>query len=102
MYKRIRAIEGMRGKAVLYELDEEISYRGNNDEDEKTNFVIVSAVVAPHTGPETYIFPSNEAGAIVDWCEISGSYRGGLCHTKAMEGLMRSIKNRNESNEETY
>jgi len=101
MYKRIRAIEGMRGKAVLYELDEAITYRGNNDEDEKTNFVIVSAVVAPYTGPETYIFPSNEAGAIVDWCEISGSYRGGLCHTKAMEGLMRSIE-KHASDEETY
>lgn len=48
--------------------------------------VAVSAVVAPFSGPETYIFPCDEAGRITAWGELDGSYRGGLSHVAALEG----------------
>jgi hypothetical protein len=37
------------------------------------------------SGPETYIFPSDETGKVIDWGELDGSYRGGLSHEKAIE-----------------
>lgn len=58
------------------------------DWDEDANpaeYVIVSAVIAMFSGPETYIFPSDENGNIIDWGELNGSYRGGLCHERALE-----------------
>jgi hypothetical protein len=47
--------------------------------------VAVSAVVAPFSGPETYIFPCDETGWITAWGELDGSYRGGLDHAAALE-----------------
>jgi hypothetical protein len=47
-------------------------------------FVVVSASMVPYTGPETYIFPADEEGHIIDWMEMDGSYRGGLNHAEAL------------------
>jgi hypothetical protein len=47
-------------------------------------FVVVSASMVPFTGPETYIFPANEEGHIIDWMEMDGSYQGGLSHVEAL------------------
>lgn len=49
-------------------------------------YVVVSAVVAMLSGPETYIFEANEAGIVQDWGELPGSYRGGLDHVAALMG----------------
>lgn len=49
-----------------------------------TEFVITSAVSVPYSGPETYIFPANEAGEVTDWGELDGSFRGGLDHECAI------------------
>jgi hypothetical protein len=48
--------------------------------------VWVSATVAMFSGPETYIFPSDENGEVTDWGELEGSYRGGLDHEEALRG----------------
>ena len=72
-------LEGFTGHAALYELDEEIDYG-----DGKTKHVVVSATVAMFGGPETYIFPANEDGEIVDYGELPGSYKGGLDHETAL------------------
>jgi len=47
--------------------------------------VIVSAVVVFCSGPETYIFEADENGNVVNWTELEGSYKGGLCHRRALE-----------------
>jgi hypothetical protein len=53
-------------------------------------YVIVSASrlsrISVYVPDETYIFPSNESGEIVEYIELNGSYRGGLSHSQALEG----------------
>lgn len=48
-------------------------------------YVVASAVDVPYSGPETYIFPANRDGKIVDWGELNGSMRGTLDIDYAME-----------------
>ena len=50
-----------------------------------TNYVIVSAV-HDHLIHETYIFPADESGSVIDWGELDGSLRGTTSHRKALEG----------------
>jgi hypothetical protein len=56
------------------------------------SYVIVSAVDAMFSGPETYIFPANEDGQIQDYGELEGSYRGGFDHVTALEGAGYAVK----------
>ena len=50
-----------------------------------TNYVIVSAV-QDHLINETFIFPADESGSVIDWGELDGSLRGTTSHRKALEG----------------
>ena len=70
---------GMRGEDRLYRLSEPL---------EGHEFVLVSAIhVAFGTyPPETYIFPSNEAGTITEWSELPGSIQGVYDHAQALAG----------------
>ena len=56
------------------------------DEDKPTDYIVVSACASAFdTGiPETYIFPSNKHGEIIDWSELEGSFRGSEDHDKAL------------------
>ena len=51
-------------------------------------YVWVSAVdsFAHEPTHETYIFPSDAEGNVVDWCEQEGSFQGGCDHAKALAG----------------
>ena len=49
-----------------------------------TNYVIVSAV-HDHLIHETFIFPADESGSVIDWGELDGSLRGSTSHQKALE-----------------
>lgn len=68
-----------RGEYRLYRLSEPLKGHG---------FVLVSAVhTVFDTGlPETYIFPSNEAGDFTDWTELPGSIQGVYDHAQALAG----------------
>lgn len=72
---------GFKGDARLYQLSEPVE---GYDGDAHT-YVIVSAVIA-YSGPETYIFPADEEGRVVDWGELPGSFQGGLDHELALQG----------------
>ena len=50
-----------------------------------TNYVIVSAVY-DYLINETFIFPADESGSVIDWGELDGSLRGTTSHRKALEG----------------
>lgn len=50
-------------------------------------YVITSTSNVQFSGPETYMFPANEKGTIIDWCELPASYRGGLNHEKCFEDI---------------
>jgi len=67
----VRDIETMAGDARLYRFED-------------GTFVVVSAVNAPVTGPETYIFDSDELGVVSNWNELGGSFRGALDHERAL------------------
>lgn len=75
-------------------------YDADPDEDSvipvinQTEFVWVSAVDVPFSGPETYIFASDEDGEILDWEELPGSYRGGLNIERALVGAGYRVEGR--------
>jgi len=73
----IRDIDGMRGIAKLYRLSEPAPY-----DDGTTAYVVVSKV--DHWTTETYIFPANEKGNIIDWGKLDGSQKGDVSHEQAL------------------
>lgn len=84
----IKDMAGFTGTAKLYKLSEKIPYGSLFDDmdtpEGETEFVVVSATHAMFSGPETYIFPADENGEVVDWGELPGSYRGDLNHDTAL------------------
>lgn len=73
--KLVKNLKGYTGKAKLYRVSPPLDGH---------RLVVVSATIAPFTGPETYIFPANKDGEVTNWGELTGSYRGGLSHEKAL------------------
>ena len=70
----------------LYRLNppvEQTSWDLDEDKDvtKHHEYVVVSAITNP---VETYIFGADSKGNIVDWTELTGSYRGGTDHEKAL------------------
>jgi hypothetical protein len=59
-------------------------YRLSDQDLSETGYVVVSAVVAPITGPETYVFSANETGEILDFSELEGSIRGVMDHEASL------------------
>lgn len=76
---------------AVYELSEPVTYEAYEKGEGKyvtktTRFVLVSAATVMMSGPETFIFPADEDGEVVDWAELEGSYKGGLSHAEAIDG----------------
>src|SRR5690349_19484746 len=86
----VRRINDWKGDARLYRVEPPLRYDtwGDEDKDQEaaTGYVIVSAADVPFSGPETYIFAASEAGDVLDWGELDGSFRGGLDHREALSG----------------
>ena len=57
-----------------------------------TEHVWVSAAYVAYSGPETYIFASDEKGNVTNWGELPGSYRGGMDHETALTGAGYEMK----------
>ena len=72
------------GTAKLWRVDPPVEF-GYGDDTQHTQFVVTSATRAMFSWPETYIFPADAAGRVLDWGELDGSYRGGLDHEKAIK-----------------
>ena len=91
----LRNLDGFTGHASLYKLDEEIGYCADWNEPGKfagyTRYVVVSATDVMPGGPETYIFPADEDGNVLNWQEMTGSYRGGLDHAEALRRMGATI-----------
>lgn len=66
----------------VYRLSEPITYDNGC-----TSHVVVSAVTVVGR-PETFIFPSDPEGNVLDWGELEGSFQGGLDHEEAINGLV--------------
>lgn len=81
--------EGWTGTAKLWRVDPPIKWGHHFEDDEggESEYVVTSATVALFSGPETYVFPANADGEVVDWGELPGSFRGSLDHDAAIRGL---------------
>lgn len=74
---------------ALYKVEPPYTVRNWNDEPTcDASYIVVSAVNAMFSGPETYIFPAREDGEIIDWGELPGSYRGDYDHDEAIQGFI--------------
>jgi len=77
----VRFVEGWRGPAELYKLDPPMEWKDRGEEGKtqtrEAPYVIVAAVFA-YSCPETYIFPADPDGNVLDWGELKGSFRGRL------------------------
>lgn len=71
-----------RGDQRLYLLDPPMPRA--YDEPGGTEYVVVSAVDAMFSGPETYIFASDPDGRITSFGELAGSFQGALDHVAAL------------------
>lgn len=71
----------------LYKLSDPVQFDAD-DEIIQTDYVVVSASHIVFDGRditrETYIFPADEQGNVVDWTELRGSMRGTLDHSAAL------------------
>lgn len=75
------------GYQRLYHVSPPIEGYRSDENDAKLfyDYVVVSAATVPYSGPETYIFASDEHGKVQHWMELPGSYRGGLKHEQALQ-----------------
>lgn len=72
--KFLKHLDGFTGDARLFELDPPL---------DGSTFVVVSATTVLGR-PETYIFPADENGSVINWGEMEGSFQGGKDHTRAL------------------
>jgi hypothetical protein len=81
------------GQAHCYRLDPPLKWRDwRNDLEHAAEFVVVSATVAMYSGPETYIFPSDENGKVINWGELDGSFKGALNHVTALRNAGYEVR----------
>jgi hypothetical protein len=72
-------LTGFVGHAALYELTPAMV-----NEKKKHKYVICSSADAMFTGIETFIFPANKEGNVIDWGELDGSQRGTSSHSEVL------------------
>lgn len=86
----IRELTGWTGEARLYRLSEPLP----DALGKLVHYVIVSATIAPFTGPETLIFGCDKPaeGQPSCWGDLVGSYRGGLDHEHALRGAGYEVR----------
>ena len=73
----IKPLQGFSGTAALYKLTPSLVV-GDDNALETHEYIVVSATIVMYSGPETYIFPANADGEVVDWLELPGSFKGAL------------------------
>ena len=84
----IKELKNFRGEARLYKLSEPLvedkSWYDEEAVPSKYDYVVVSAVNIEYSGPETYISGADKDGNVLDWMELSGSFRGALDYVRAL------------------
>jgi hypothetical protein len=74
---------GFRGDARLYALDgQKVLTKYDGRKVWYTHLVVSAADV--FGAPETYIFPANADGTVLDWGELDGSQKGNVSHDEAL------------------
>lgn len=86
----LRQADGFMGDARVFRLDPPFVYvqwGADSGVMKDAEYVVVSGVVATFSGPETYIFQSDEDGDVTSWVELKGSFRGAIDHAEALRGM---------------
>lgn len=81
---------------ALYKLSSPVGYDYDWDKEKynkKTNYVVVSTVIAMYSGLETYIFPANSKGEVLDWGELDGSAKGTDSHEDVLHEMGYELSN---------
>lgn len=74
------------GVAHLYKVNPAIEYGrrfGPDAEAHTTDYIVVSAREGRGSS-ETYIFPADNNGKVVDWTGLNGSFKGAVDHERAL------------------
>lgn len=79
---KLKDLHDWLGDAALYVLNPPLA----DDDGTMHSHVVVSAVMAWGSGPETYIFPADSDGNVSSFGEMTGSLRGTLDHAAALGG----------------
>jgi hypothetical protein len=80
---KVRDLDNFTGMAALYKLSKPLK---------GYDYVAVSAAWF-YAQVETYIFPSNENGEVVDWGELPGSQCGVYNHETVLNDAGYEVKN---------
>jgi len=72
-------LTNFNGHAALYKLSQPVSY-GYDDAAGTTEFVVASTADVMFSGVETYLFPADAEGNILNWGELDGSMKGETSH----------------------
>lgn len=87
----IKDLEGFTGYASLFHFNPPI--KGYPDLDDNGDelpapayeYAVVSATYAMFSGPETFIFPADSEGKVIDWGELPSSFKGSTDIAHALE-----------------
>jgi len=71
----------------IYRLDPPLEEVRDDEIEGPVDYICVSGVYAPYSGPETYIFPCNAKGEILSFLELPGSFRGAIDHDEALSNF---------------
>ena len=82
----------------LYKVDPPAKYDVYEPDrvERETQYVVVSAIISRDAGAETYIFPADEGGNILNWCGLEGSFRGYMDHERALRGAGYTVISNNK------
>lgn len=83
------------GRAAIYKLSEPFAFR----EDRSCTHVFVSSTTVMGT-PETYAFPSDEDGKVLDWLELDGSQKGAVTHEVVLRDMGFPVRTTDTSSTE--
>lgn len=86
----VKDLDKGSGTQKLWKLSEPYAVRDWDDSEKVTVEHVVTSATTVLGTPETYVFPSDENGDIVEWGELPGSFKGALDHDQAIEGFTNS------------
>ena len=83
----VKDLTGFTGSAKLYRVDPPVKF----DEDQEADHIAVSQVCSGWAH-ETYAFPADKDGTVVNWGELEGSMRGAHSHEEVVEACGYTIE----------
>jgi hypothetical protein len=87
--KFIKTLSYFRGEAKLFQVKPKVKFCDKR----RTSFIVVSAITLPLDGPETYIFPSDSKGYVLNWKELPGSFKGACNVLQALQNAGYVVTN---------